>query len=143
MRAGQSWRLRTGITATAAPPRLDWLPTPLATGFVPDIAGWRASFYAMHEWIGCAYYAPADPWCFTGLDALLVAMRRGLLNAAHDDLFGSLGWVLAVLAAGMPDAGEARSVLCRTADGTAAALFPMRFVDRGRKAGVSQPDHTV
>jgi uncharacterized SAM-binding protein YcdF (DUF218 family) len=61
----QAWHMRrailafagTGITVTAAPPRLDRLPTPLATGFVPDIAGWRASFYAMHEWIGCAYYA--------------------------------------------------------------------------------------
>ncbi len=47
----------TGITVTAAPPRLDRLPTPLAADFLPDIAGWRASFYAMHEWIGCAYYA--------------------------------------------------------------------------------------
>jgi len=61
----QAWHMRraimafagTGITVTAAPPRLDHLPTPLAAGFVPDIAGWRASFYAMHEWVGCAYYA--------------------------------------------------------------------------------------
>lgn len=74
----------------------------------------------------------ADPWCFTGLDALPVD-AAGLFDAAHDDLFGSLGWYRAVLAAGMPDAGDARFVLCRAADGTAAALFPMRSVDRGRQ----------
>jgi uncharacterized SAM-binding protein YcdF (DUF218 family) len=61
----QAWHMRraimafadTGITVTAAPPRFDRLATPLADDFLPDIAGWRASFYAMHEWIGCAYYA--------------------------------------------------------------------------------------
>ncbi len=61
----QAWHMRraimafadTGITVTAAPPRLDRLPTPLVNDFLPEIGGWRASFYAMHEWIGCAYYA--------------------------------------------------------------------------------------
>jgi uncharacterized SAM-binding protein YcdF (DUF218 family) len=61
----QAWHMRraiiafrdTGIVVTVAPPRLDRPPTPLATDFLPEIAGWRSSFYALHEWIGCAYYA--------------------------------------------------------------------------------------
>jgi len=60
----QAWHMRraliafahTGITVTAAPVRFDRLPTPLAMDFVPEIGGWRDSFYAMHEWIGCAWY---------------------------------------------------------------------------------------
>jgi len=46
-----------GITATAAPPRLDRLPTPFSENFVPNVAGWQESYYALHEWIGCAYYS--------------------------------------------------------------------------------------
>jgi uncharacterized SAM-binding protein YcdF (DUF218 family) len=61
----QAWHMRraimafaaAGITATAAPPRLDRLLTPLAANFVPDVASWQESYYALHEWIGCAYYA--------------------------------------------------------------------------------------
>jgi uncharacterized SAM-binding protein YcdF (DUF218 family) len=61
----QAWHMRraimafaaVGITATAAPPRLDRLLTPLAANFVPDVASWQESYYALHEWIGCAYYA--------------------------------------------------------------------------------------
>jgi uncharacterized SAM-binding protein YcdF (DUF218 family) len=60
----QAWHMRraliafahTGITVTAAPTRFDRLPTPVAMDFVPDIGGWRDSFYAIHEWIGCAWY---------------------------------------------------------------------------------------
>ena len=61
----QAWHMRraimafaaAGITATAAPPRLDRLLTPFAENFVPNVAGWQESYYALHEWIGCAYYA--------------------------------------------------------------------------------------
>lgn len=61
----QAWHMRrailafaaAGITATAAPPRLDRLLTPLVENFVPNVAGWQESYYALHEWIGCAYYA--------------------------------------------------------------------------------------
>ena len=61
----QAWHMRrailafadTGITVTAAPPRLDRLRAPLAANFIPDVAGWQASFLALHEWIGCAWYA--------------------------------------------------------------------------------------
>jgi uncharacterized SAM-binding protein YcdF (DUF218 family) len=47
----------TGITVTAAPPWLDRLGTPLWVEFVPDVGGWLTSYLALHEWIGCAYYA--------------------------------------------------------------------------------------
>jgi uncharacterized SAM-binding protein YcdF (DUF218 family) len=47
----------TGITVTAAPPRMDQLLTPLVANFVPVSGGWQESYYALHEWIGCAYYA--------------------------------------------------------------------------------------
>ncbi len=61
----QAWHIRrsliafadTGLVVTAAPPRLDRLPRPLAGDFLPGISGWIASFFAMHEWIGCAYYS--------------------------------------------------------------------------------------
>ena len=61
----QAWHMRraimafaaAGITATAAPPRLDRLLTPFTENFVPNVAGWQESYYALHEWIGCAYYA--------------------------------------------------------------------------------------
>ncbi len=61
----QAWHMRraimafadTGITVTAAPPRLDRLLLPLAANFVPVVAGWQESYYALHEWIGCVYYA--------------------------------------------------------------------------------------
>jgi uncharacterized SAM-binding protein YcdF (DUF218 family) len=61
----QAWHMRraimafaaAGITATAAYPRLDQLQRPLASNFVPDVFGWQASYVALHEWIGCAWYA--------------------------------------------------------------------------------------
>jgi uncharacterized SAM-binding protein YcdF (DUF218 family) len=61
----QAWHMRraimafaaAGITVTAAPTRFDHLPTPLVTAFIPNARGWRDSAYALHEWIGCAFYA--------------------------------------------------------------------------------------
>jgi uncharacterized SAM-binding protein YcdF (DUF218 family) len=47
----------TGITATAAPTRLDRFPTPYPRDFIPEAVAWHNSYYALHEWIGCAYYA--------------------------------------------------------------------------------------
>jgi uncharacterized SAM-binding protein YcdF (DUF218 family) len=60
-----AWHLRRAIMAftaagmrvTAAPPWLDRLAISLADDFVPDPVGWQASYRAMHEWIGNAYYA--------------------------------------------------------------------------------------
>jgi uncharacterized SAM-binding protein YcdF (DUF218 family) len=61
----QAWHMRraimafadTGIAVTAAPPRLDRLSAPLVANLVPQVAGWQRSYYALHEWIGCVYYA--------------------------------------------------------------------------------------
>jgi len=61
----QAWHMRrailaftdAGITVTAAPPWLDRLPTPLLAGFIPMTTGWQNSYFALHEWFGCAYYA--------------------------------------------------------------------------------------
>jgi uncharacterized SAM-binding protein YcdF (DUF218 family) len=48
---------RFGIQATAAPVRMGrpirWLPSDL----IPTTSGWQTSYYGLHEWIGCAYYA--------------------------------------------------------------------------------------
>ncbi len=33
-----------------APPRLQWIE------FLPRVAAWEQSYYAIHEWIGCAWY---------------------------------------------------------------------------------------
>jgi uncharacterized SAM-binding protein YcdF (DUF218 family) len=46
----------TGITITAAPTLLE-STSPLPMDFVPNTSGWRASYFAIHEWIGCAFYA--------------------------------------------------------------------------------------
>ena len=48
---------RTGIAATPAPTRFDRLPVLEMSEFVPHIWPLQASYYAMHEWIGCLYYA--------------------------------------------------------------------------------------
>jgi uncharacterized SAM-binding protein YcdF (DUF218 family) len=47
----------TGITVTAAPTRMDKLLKPFAANFLPVSGGWQESYYALHEWIGLAYYA--------------------------------------------------------------------------------------
>jgi uncharacterized SAM-binding protein YcdF (DUF218 family) len=47
----------TGITVTVAPTPLDRLATPTAIGFVPRVSAWETSYYALHEWIGCLWYA--------------------------------------------------------------------------------------
>ncbi len=46
----------TGITITAAPVRLDPVPAG-AVDLVPRTSAWLASYYALHEWIGCVDYA--------------------------------------------------------------------------------------
>ena len=48
---------RTGITVTAALVRLDTMATAVQADFVPRAGAWLASYYALHEWIGCADYA--------------------------------------------------------------------------------------
>jgi len=61
----QAWHMRraivafadTGMTVTAAPTRLDRTTAPLAEDFVPEVGAWRASYYAMHEWVGWIWYS--------------------------------------------------------------------------------------
>lgn len=48
---------RFGIRATGAPVRLDRPPKWQFSDFFPTTAGWLTSYYGLHEWIGCAYYA--------------------------------------------------------------------------------------
>ena len=46
-----------GITATAVPVGIDPVLALVASDFVPQASAWNMSYYALHEWIGCAYYA--------------------------------------------------------------------------------------
>jgi uncharacterized SAM-binding protein YcdF (DUF218 family) len=46
----------TGITVTAAPTYFDRMPTMAVSDFVPSVLGWRAAYFAMHEWIGWVWY---------------------------------------------------------------------------------------
>lgn len=47
----------TGITVTAAPGPLDRPPTPILADFIPRVSAWVGSYYAVHEWAGCLWYA--------------------------------------------------------------------------------------
>jgi uncharacterized SAM-binding protein YcdF (DUF218 family) len=61
----EAWHMRraivafrgTGITVTAAPTHFDRMPMLNATDFVPGVGAWRASYFAMHEWIGWLWYS--------------------------------------------------------------------------------------
>jgi len=47
-----------GLTPLPAPLAPDPVPLRLAWSvFVPRIGAWQRSYYALHEWIGCAWYA--------------------------------------------------------------------------------------
>lgn len=48
---------RFGVEAVAAPVRRDPQPTLRFRDFMPRASAWVDSFYAMHEWVGLAYYA--------------------------------------------------------------------------------------
>ncbi len=47
---------RFGIAATAAPVTLR-PPPEMPDALIPRIGAWLDSYFALHEWIGCAYYA--------------------------------------------------------------------------------------
>jgi uncharacterized SAM-binding protein YcdF (DUF218 family) len=61
----QGWHMRralvafqhTGITVTAAPTSLDAPLDFIVWDFMPRASTWGLSYYALHEWIGCAWYA--------------------------------------------------------------------------------------
>ncbi len=46
----------TGLTVTAAPTSFDDPLGPDFGDFLPRAAGWQTGFFAMHEWIGYAWY---------------------------------------------------------------------------------------
>ncbi len=47
----------TGLVVTAAPTDLGRLPTYDGGDFIPRVSVWQVSYFALHEWIGLAYYA--------------------------------------------------------------------------------------
>jgi uncharacterized SAM-binding protein YcdF (DUF218 family) len=46
-----------GIIVTASPTALDPPFAPIPSDFLPHAFAWEISFYALHEWIGCVWYA--------------------------------------------------------------------------------------
>jgi uncharacterized SAM-binding protein YcdF (DUF218 family) len=46
-----------GIVATPAPMYWDRPPNHEIDDFIPHASSWTYTYWAMHEWIGCAYYA--------------------------------------------------------------------------------------
>jgi uncharacterized SAM-binding protein YcdF (DUF218 family) len=59
-----SWHMRRallafqefGLTATAFPTSLDIPLGPDVSDFLPRASGWQSGYYAIHEWIGYAWY---------------------------------------------------------------------------------------
>ena len=47
---------KAGLVATAAPTSTEPPLTPTFADFVPRVGEWIWNYYAMHEWIGCAWY---------------------------------------------------------------------------------------
>jgi uncharacterized SAM-binding protein YcdF (DUF218 family) len=47
----------TGLAVIAAPTPLDKPAGPIASDFMPRVTGWETTYFALHEWIGCAWYA--------------------------------------------------------------------------------------
>jgi uncharacterized SAM-binding protein YcdF (DUF218 family) len=65
-----SWHLRramiafraAGIAATAAPALLQVVPEAELDDFLPQSYAWQKSYFALHEWIGCAAYGLRAWW---------------------------------------------------------------------------------
>lgn len=61
----QSWHMRrailafkgTGLTVTASPTSPDDPIGPDIDDFIPRASGWQTGYFALHEWIGYAWYA--------------------------------------------------------------------------------------
>ncbi|WP_428533908.1 YdcF family protein [Rhodopila sp.] len=59
-----SWHMRrailafrqAGLTVTAAPTDLDAPPRLDLGDFIPRVSAWQTGYYALHEWIGYAFY---------------------------------------------------------------------------------------
>jgi uncharacterized SAM-binding protein YcdF (DUF218 family) len=48
---------RAGLIATAVPTSMEIPIDPIVWDFLPRASAWGWSYYALHEWIGCAWYA--------------------------------------------------------------------------------------
>ena len=46
-----------GLRAVAAPFGMEHVPPVAWRMLVPHVSSWQKSYYALHEWIGCAWYA--------------------------------------------------------------------------------------
>lgn len=57
MRRSVSSFAHFGIAAIAAPTHFTGPAAPEAAWFLPSVRGWMASSFALHEWIGIAWYA--------------------------------------------------------------------------------------
>jgi uncharacterized SAM-binding protein YcdF (DUF218 family) len=61
----QAWHMQralqsfadTGIHVTASPTHLDQPVRPVLSDFLPNVSAWLTSYFALHEWIGRAWYA--------------------------------------------------------------------------------------
>ena len=61
----QAWHMRralqsfaeTGIRITASPTSFDQPARPVLSDFLPSVGAWLTSYFALHEWIGRAWYA--------------------------------------------------------------------------------------
>jgi uncharacterized SAM-binding protein YcdF (DUF218 family) len=61
----QGWHMRrailafrhAGMVVTAVPTSLETPFDPIAGDFLPHAFAWEWSYYALHEWIGCTWYA--------------------------------------------------------------------------------------
>jgi uncharacterized SAM-binding protein YcdF (DUF218 family) len=61
----QAWHMRramiafrhTGLVVTAAPTSVNPPIEFISSDFMPHASIWALSYYALHEWIGCAWYA--------------------------------------------------------------------------------------
>jgi uncharacterized SAM-binding protein YcdF (DUF218 family) len=61
----QGWHMRrammafhhAGLVATAVPTSIDTPFDPIPWDLAPRASAWQWSFYALHEWIGCAWYS--------------------------------------------------------------------------------------
>lgn len=61
----QGWHMRramlafrhAGLIATAVPTSIETPIDPIGWDFLPRASSWGWSYYALHEWIGCAWYA--------------------------------------------------------------------------------------
>lgn len=64
----QAWHMRRaliafrhfGLAVTPAPTLVDRPASLAASDFVPRVSAWQHSYFALHEWVGCADYALRD-----------------------------------------------------------------------------------